>query len=150
MVPRLLPSLSAILIFMSASAHAACGVHNDFLVRSDALLAPVRPADCETVAQTPPDFTWPPQQVHSSYTLALKFPDGHVEKNTTTRNFVTWPQALPPGAYSWSVKANGEASSCRRRRPNSWCRVPMPWWRGRAARLDPAPGPMTQRAWSRR
>jgi hypothetical protein len=37
-------------------AHAACGVHKDFLVRSDPTLAPVRPVDCGTTSQTPPEF----------------------------------------------------------------------------------------------
>ncbi len=90
---------------LSSAAHSACGEHSDFLVRSDSLLAPVRPADCATITQTPPEFTWPPQDRSSTYTVTLRFADGRVEKRSSTRNFVIWPRALAPGDYSWTVKA---------------------------------------------
>jgi hypothetical protein len=89
-------------------AHAACGVHKDFLVRSDPTLAPVRPADCATTAQTPPEFTWPPRNGDESYQVILKFPDGRAESRTTTHNWLLWDAALKPGTYTWQVSARGE------------------------------------------
>ena len=100
----------ALLIFplvASLAVHAARGAQSDSLARADALLAPVRPVDCSTLYQTPPELSWPAQEKDGAYTLTLKFPDGRVEKRTTPRNFATWPRALPPGSYSWTVKAMG-------------------------------------------
>ena len=56
-----LRTLFAAFLAAAAHAHAACPPHKDFLVRSDATLAPVRPEDCATTSQTPPEFTWPPR-----------------------------------------------------------------------------------------
>jgi hypothetical protein len=99
-------------------ALAQCGAHKDFLVRSDTTLAPVRPADCATVEQTPPEFTWPPVNGRNLvYTLALKLPDGRVETRTTTKNWLLWDAALPPGTYSWTLKVFGserDTSEARR------------------------------------
>ena len=90
---------------------AECGIHNDFLVRSDALLAPVRPPDCSVVGQTPPDFSWPPQEgKNNTYTLSLTKPDGRTESRSTTTNWVAWPQALPPGDYTWTLQVKGDAN----------------------------------------
>ena len=91
----------------AAHAHAACGAHKDFLVRSDPTLAPVRPVDCSTTSQTPPEFTWPPRKGDESYTVTVKFPDGRAESRTTTRNWLLWDAALPPGTYTWQVRATG-------------------------------------------
>ncbi|MGE5616853.1 MAG: DUF4962 domain-containing protein [Bacillota bacterium] len=118
MISRGLAALAAIVLpgFLG-SAHAACGKHSDILVRSDALLAPVRPADCATVHQTPPDFTWPPQEGRNEYTLLLTHPDGHTESRATTKNWLIWPRALAPGTYTWKVKVAGasrETSDARR------------------------------------
>jgi hypothetical protein len=88
-------------------AQAACGEHSDFLVRSDSLLAPVRPVDCATVFQSPPDFTWPPQDGENTYTLTLRHPDGRAEQRSSTKNFVIWPRALRPGTYTWTVSVKG-------------------------------------------
>ena len=85
------------------AAHAACGGQDDFLSRADPLLAPVRPADCAVLAQSPPEFTWPMADGHARYELALRFPDGRVEKRTSTRNFIIWPRPLATGSYSWTV-----------------------------------------------
>jgi hypothetical protein len=83
-------------------------MHDDFLARADPILAPVGPLDCATVTQTPPEFTWPPADEHTRYELSLRFPDGRVEKRSTTRNFIIWPRALPPGTYTWTVKGAGK------------------------------------------
>ena len=90
----------------SAADPAACGPRSDILVRSDATLAPVRPADCGTVTQTPPELTWPPQTGQNTYTVLLTLPDGKVESRTTAKNWLLWDRALPPGRYSWRVKAS--------------------------------------------
>jgi len=101
--------LSLLLAALAADAHAACGAQEDFLSSAEPSRAPVRPSDCATVTQTPPEFTWPPKEGHTNYTLALKFPDGRVEKASSTRNFVIWPRALPAGTYSWTVKGTGNS-----------------------------------------
>ena len=100
---RLLVSLAA----LSANAYANCGGQDDFLSRADVSAAPVRPSDCSLLTQTPPEFTWPPKEGHSNYTVSLKFPDGRVERRSSTRNFVIWPRALPPGNYTWTVRGSG-------------------------------------------
>src|SRR4051794_20203669 len=107
MIPRFAFLLAVLAFLACGMARAACGAQDDFLARADPLLAPIRPIDCATVLQTPPDFTWPPHEGHASYTLTLRFPDGHTEKRTTPRNFVAWPRALAPGNYAWSVKGSG-------------------------------------------
>lgn len=93
---------------VAAAAHAesACPPKSDILVRSDATLAPVRPADCGTVTQSPPEFTWPPQNGQNTYTLSLTLPGGKVETRTTTHNYLLWDHALPPGRYSWRLEAS--------------------------------------------
>lgn len=100
--------LLAIAPLAAASSHAACGVHSDFLTRSDATLAPVRPADCATVMQTPPEFTWPPQNGSNAYQVILHFPGGRAESRTTSRNWLLWDAALAPGTYAWEVKVSGD------------------------------------------
>src|SRR6185369_1474945 len=90
-----------------AADPAPCPVHHDILVRSDSTLAPVRPADCATVGETPPEFTWPPQNGINTYTLTLTGPDGRSESRSTKHNFLFWDHALAPGRYSWRLKAEG-------------------------------------------
>jgi hypothetical protein len=98
------------------AAAIACGAQSDFMVRSDPTLAPVRPADCSTTAQTPPEFTWPPQEGEKTYTVILRHPDGRAETRTTTRNWLAWDQVLEPGTYTWQVKFSpgGETGAPRR------------------------------------
>ena len=100
------------------AADAKCAVQQDFLVRSDPLLAPVRPTDCFTLTQTPPEFTWPPQggDTKYTYTLTLTHPDGRSETRTTTQNWLVWDKALPPGKYTWTMKSapNNENGQARR------------------------------------
>jgi hypothetical protein len=91
-------------------AQAACGGQSDFLVRSDPLLAPVRPADCARVYQSPPDFTWPPQTGSNTYTVSLSFPDGHSETRSTSKNWLAWDAVIPSGSYTWSVAVSGAVS----------------------------------------
>ena len=101
--------LPVFLAAVSVDTHAACGAQDDFLTRADPSLAPIQLSDCITLTQSPPEFTWPPRDGHSNYTLSLKFADGRVEKRSSTRNFIIWPRALPPGNYSWTVKGTGRS-----------------------------------------
>jgi hypothetical protein len=113
-IPRFLLLLAC--LAGSTIVHAACGRHDDFLARADPLLAPVQPVDCATVTQTPPEFTWPPVDGAERYEVAVKSPDGKIEKRSSTRNFVIWPHALRPGTYTWTVKVMGrkeQASEAR-------------------------------------
>src|SRR2546422_2871670 len=93
-----------------AHAQTACGAQSDFLVRSHPTLAPVRPADCAIVFQSPPDFTWPPQSGSNTYTVGLTFPDGHTESKTTTQSWFAWPAQLPAGNFSWKVSVAGASN----------------------------------------
>ena len=105
---------SAILVaaaLLSPRAHAACGGQHDFLVHADPLLASVRPADCATVLDGPPQFTWPMQDGRNTYTIALHFPDGHTETRSTSSNWLAWDRAVPAGNYTWSVSVTGPARS---------------------------------------
>jgi len=107
-------ALGAAAIAFAAAAHAdtpaTCPAKSDILVRSDATLAPVRPADCGLLSQTPPQFTWPPQNGRNTYTVLLTLPDGKVESRTTTRNWLMWDHPLPNGHYSWRLKVSGASN----------------------------------------
>ena len=88
---RMLAAATLVICAAAIQAHpanAACAGQSDFLVRSDPLLAPVRPADCSRVYQSPPDFTWPPQGGSNTYTVSHTFPDGHTETVSTARNWL--------------------------------------------------------------
>ena len=92
-----------------------CGTQADILVRSDPTLAPVRPADCAVVTQTPPELTWPPQDGRHTYVVSLTHPGGRTEKRTTQENWIVWDRALPPGEYQWQVRVkDGESGAPRR------------------------------------
>ena len=88
----------------------ACAPKSDILVRSDPTLAPVRPADCSSTTQTPPEFTWPPQNGKNTYELILTFPDGRTESRKSERNWVLWDKPVPAGKYSWKVKVSGASN----------------------------------------
>ncbi|HEX6634262.1 MAG TPA: hypothetical protein VF038_09860, partial [Usitatibacter sp.] len=99
--------LLAAAAFAMPKAHASCGEQRDFLMRQDPLLASVRPVDCATLMDGPPQFSWPVQAGRNTYTVALRFPDGHVERRTTTRNWLSWDHPVPAGEYSWQVSVAG-------------------------------------------
>ena len=100
-------ALAAAFAASGAGAQSSCAVKSDFLVRSDPTLAPLRPMDCSTVTQTPPEFSWPPQNGNNTYTVMLTLPDGSVETRTTAKNWLLWDKPLAAGAYSWRVKVAG-------------------------------------------
>jgi len=125
----------------SAADPAPCPVHHDILVRSDSTLAPVRPADCATVDQTPPEFTWPPQNGINTYTLTLTGPDGRSESRSTKHNFLFWDLALAPGRYSWRLKAEGAGAKADTSDPRTFTIAP-----DALEFVMPSPAAMLQRA----
>jgi hypothetical protein len=99
----------------------ACPLPQDFLAHAEVLAAPVRPAHCARVTQTPPEFTWPDvapaggQAPAGAQSLRLTFPDGHSETRTTRYNWLAWDRELPPGEYRWQVTGPGGERSAERR-----------------------------------
>jgi hypothetical protein len=132
-------ALAFALAAAAVEAHAACPAHKDFLVRSDPTLAPVRPPDCATTTQTPPEFTWPPRKGDDSYQVIVKFPDGRVESRTTPRNWLLWDQPLPPGTYTWQLRVAGAEKDLSEPRRFTIAPDPVPF-------VVPAPGAMLARA----
>jgi len=82
--------------------------------------SPVRvwPADCATVAQSPPDFSWPDLSPDAQYWVTLTYPDGRVRSLEALQNWINWDEVLPTGDYVWQIQAtnsSGTASSNPRR-----------------------------------
>lgn len=101
-------TLLFVLAIAAAGAHAACEApRDDVFAHAEPLGAPVQPAPCAQVTQTPPAFTWPARKDAQGYALQLTFPDGHVERRTAAANWLLWNAALPPGTYEWRVEASG-------------------------------------------
>jgi hypothetical protein len=67
--------------------------------------ARVRPADCATVEQTPPDLSWPDLSSDAQYQVTLTYPDGRTRSNTVAHNWINWDEVLPAGSYTWRVLA---------------------------------------------
>lgn len=112
-VRTLAVSLTALLLGASFYAHNVraedgCGGQSDFLVKSDPVPAPVRPADCARVYQSAPDFAWPEAKKAEAFVVAVTFPDGRVATAPTDRNWLAWEEPLPPGEYTWTVTAVGQ------------------------------------------
>jgi hypothetical protein len=120
-VRTLAVSLTAVLVGASlyasnVRADDGCGVQSDFLVKSDRLMAPVRPADCARLYDASADFAWP-QASAESFVVTLRFPDGRVATAPTNTNWLAWDESLPPGEYTWTVTAVGaraDTSAARR------------------------------------
>ena len=88
------------------------------LIPSSSSSASIRPADCSTVQQTPPDFSWPDLSPDAQYQVTLFYPDGRTRSNTVTHNWINWDEVLPAGAYTWQVlvaNASGTQQSRLRR-----------------------------------
>lgn len=104
----------------STAPMAVCGqLFSDWLV-GKSLSAPVRPADCATVEQTPPEFGWSDQGPSAKYRFTLFFPNGQSLTREIDRNWVAWSEPLAPGQYGWRVEvfrnaqSAGEAGRVRR------------------------------------
>ena len=88
-------------------AACAADVARDWMVETLAAgtsSAPIRPAECATVGQTPPDFSWPDHGPGARYEFSLTFPSGTTRRRPTARNWIAWDEALPPGVYQWRVR----------------------------------------------
>src|SRR5262245_32738700 len=66
--------------------------------------AQVRPADCATVEQSPPDLSWPDLSLDGAYEVTLTYPDGHSKTLTASQNWINWDEVIPPGDYTWRVQ----------------------------------------------
>jgi hypothetical protein len=73
--------------------------------------AQVRPPDCATVEQTPPDFSWPDLSADAQYQVTLTYPDGHSKTLAAPQNWINWDEILPAGAYSWQVQATNASGT---------------------------------------
>ncbi len=108
-VPRLAAAVAGIVLWLAPDAWAqgaACGgaAPSDWMASSRRSSAPVRPTDCATVEQTPPDFSWPDHGPGARYEFRLTSPDGATRRRTTERNWIAWDEALAPGEYRWEVR----------------------------------------------
>lgn len=80
--------------------------------------AQVWPADCATVQQSPPDFSWPDLSADAQYQVTLTYPDGQAKTLAAPQNWINWDEVLPAGSYLWQVQvtnANGTQTSLARR-----------------------------------
>ena len=84
---------------------------NPQLTLYDPSEATVRPADCQRVEQSPPDFSWPHLSGTAQYQITLTYPDGRVRTLSTPQNWVNWDEILPSGDYSWAVQPRDASGS---------------------------------------
>src|SRR5262245_12907683 len=72
-----------------ARAQATCvpGSAADWMVSSDPLAARIRPAECVSVEQTPPDFGWPELSADTQYFVTVTYPDGSSRTRTASQNW---------------------------------------------------------------
>src|SRR6185503_16192651 len=122
-IPRVLIGALALVLgacwWSLARAQASCvpGSGADWMASSDALAARVRPQECVSVEQTPPDFGWPELSPDSQYFVTVTYPDGSQRTRTASQNWINWDEVLPPGTYSWTVQAsNGQGTQASRAR----------------------------------
>jgi hypothetical protein len=73
--------------------------------------AGVRPSDCATVQQTPPDFSWPDLSADAQYQVTLTYPDGHTKSVAAPQNWINWDEVLPAGSYLWQVQATNASGT---------------------------------------
>jgi hypothetical protein len=72
--------------------------------------APVRPSDCASVEQTPPDISWPDLSSDAQYQVTLTYPDGSTKSRTAPQNWINWDEVLLPGNYTWRVQASNASA----------------------------------------
>jgi len=115
---------AAILLVLAAGLPCAAGAQpcvpdtTPDWTTSTASSAPVRPADCAVVQQTPPDISWPDLSPDAQYQLRLTYPDGSFRSATIAHNWINWDAVLPAGNYTWQVQvtnAKGTWNSLARR-----------------------------------
>src|SRR5262245_16857533 len=90
---------------LAALACLPLAARADWMATSDPMAAPVRPADGQSVEQTPPDFSWPEstKEKEARYTLHLTYPDGRTRTLQAPQNYANWNEVLPSGRYTWFV-----------------------------------------------
>src|SRR3954465_5922418 len=79
--------VGASLYARNVRADEGCGVQSEFLVKSDRLMAPVRPADCARLYDAGADFAWP-QARAEAFVVTLRYPDGRVATAPTSTNWL--------------------------------------------------------------
>lgn len=92
-------------VSLPLAAQTACvpGTAPDWMVVSDPNAQDIRPTECSTVRQTPPDFRWPDISSNAKYQMTLTYPGGQTRTLTPPQNWINWDEALLPGTYSWRV-----------------------------------------------
>lgn len=75
----------------------------DWLATAPALAMPVSPRPCQTVDQTPPQFSWPDVGARR-YQLELRDATGRIERHVVERNWLLPERALAAGDYAWRVR----------------------------------------------
>src|SRR5712692_1569345 len=96
--------LAAGLPFAAQAQTCVPGATADWMATSDQLAAPIRPAECASVEQSPPDFGWPDISPDGVYQVTLTYPDGRAKTLAATQNWINWNEVLPAGTYSWQVQ----------------------------------------------
>ncbi|KHD87612.1 MAG: hypothetical protein OM95_13575 [Bdellovibrio sp. ArHS] len=85
------------------------------MASGNALAQVVRPTDCNTVEQTPPDFRWPDVATSGGYQVTLTYPNGSTKTLNASQNWLNWDEVLPVGTYSWVVKNPAGVTSAPRK-----------------------------------
>src|SRR5438105_230983 len=96
--------LAAILSFAARAQTCVPGTTADWMVSGDALAAAIRPAECASVEQNPPDFGWPDVSADGAYQVSLTYPDGRTKTLAAAQNWTNWDEVLPAGTYLWQVQ----------------------------------------------
>ena len=84
---------------------------SDWMVSNDPLAARIRPGDCATVEQSPPDFGWPDLSNDASYEVTVTYPGGATKTLPASQNWLNWNEKLPAGAYSWRVQVTSSGGT---------------------------------------
>lgn len=112
-------AVAGCLLATAAGAQSASGcvpqTAVDWMTTTNPLNQDIRPRDCASVLQSPPDFRWPDVISSGGYQLTLTYPDGRTRTLTATQNWLNWDEVLPAGNYTWSVAYAGSSTSNRRR-----------------------------------
>src|SRR5918992_1506186 len=95
--------LAAVLPFAALAQTCVPSATADWMVSSDPLAAPIRPAECASVEQSPPDFGWPDVSADGIYQVTLTYPDGRARTLAPAQNWINWDEVLPAGTYLWQV-----------------------------------------------
>ena len=100
-----------LLLGLPLVAWAACDAAApvDWMSSSGLPVLPVRPAQCASVSQSPPDFNWPHRRLGDRYRLVVRSMAGVEQAVSTTANWHMWDKPFAPGTYFWWVIATDSA-----------------------------------------